>query len=79
VWVLALFFPFITLSCASPKALHDQQYQLETLRDTVPKALHGQQYQLETLRDCIFVNKTYKKLTSSKHFGGLVTLAEDVD
>jgi hypothetical protein len=51
------FFPF-TLSCASPKALHDQQYQLETLRDrifvnenTVQKALHGQQYQLETLRD----------------------------
>jgi hypothetical protein len=51
------FFPFVTLSCASPKVLHDQQYQLETLRDffvnknTVPKALHGQQYQLETLRD----------------------------
>jgi hypothetical protein len=27
------FFPFVTLSCASPKALHDRQYQLETLRD----------------------------------------------
>jgi hypothetical protein len=27
------FFPFVTLYCASPKALHDQQYQLETLRD----------------------------------------------
>jgi hypothetical protein len=28
------FFPFVTPSCAcSPKALHDQQYQLETLRD----------------------------------------------
>jgi hypothetical protein len=44
----------------------------------VPKALHGKQYQLETLRDWIFVNKTYKKLTSSKHFGGLRTLAGDV-
>jgi hypothetical protein len=28
-----LFFPFVILYCASPKALHDQQYQLETLRD----------------------------------------------
>jgi hypothetical protein len=25
------FFPFVTLYYASPKALHDQQYQLETL------------------------------------------------
>jgi hypothetical protein len=25
-----------------------------------------------------FLNKTYKKLTSSKHFGGLGTLAGDV-
>jgi hypothetical protein len=40
--------------------------------------LHGQQYQLETLRDWIFVNKTYKKLTSSKHFEGLGTLEGDV-
>jgi hypothetical protein len=79
------FFPFVTLYCASPKTLHDQQYQLETLRDwffvnknTIPKALHGQQYQLETQRDWIFFNKTYKKLTSSKHFGGLGTLAGDV-
>jgi hypothetical protein len=60
VWLLA-FFPFVTSSCAcSPKALHDQQYQLETLRDlilgtkptnNVPKALHGQQYKLEILRN----------------------------
>jgi hypothetical protein len=81
------FFPFVTPSCASPKALHDQQYQLETLRDWIivnktykycTKGVHGQQYQLETLRDWIFVNKTYKKLTSSKQVGGRGTLAGDV-
>jgi hypothetical protein len=35
VWLLAFFFPFVISSCASPKALHDQQYQLETLRDRI--------------------------------------------
>jgi hypothetical protein len=35
VWLLAFFFPFITPSCASPKALHDKPYQLETLRDWI--------------------------------------------
>jgi hypothetical protein len=36
VWLLDFFFPFVTPSCAcSPKALHDQQYQLETIRDWI--------------------------------------------